>query len=294
MANAREIQTRIKSIQQTMQITNAMYMISSTKMRKAKDALDHTVPYFNALESTVARILRHVPEMRHPYFDERENIPEDEKKRGYLVITADKGLAGAYNHNVIKLAEEYLKQPGDTRLFVVGQLGENYFARKKMAVDTHFRYTAQDPSLNRARNISERLMTRFMRGDLDEVYLIYTRMEDSRTAAPQLERLLPFKRQDFGNIPSGVRMEQLSFMPSPEAVLDIIGPNIMSGLVYCALVESYCSEQSSRVTAMQSATDNAKTMLKDLSVQYNRVRQGAITQEITEVISGAKALKGKK
>jgi F-type H+-transporting ATPase subunit gamma len=177
MASTREIQSRIKSIQDTMKITNAMYMISSTKLRKAKSALENTEPYFYAMQSAIARILRHIPDVKHPFFNGREEIPKEERKIGYLVVTADKGLAGAYNHNIIKLAEQEIeKHKGISRLYVIGQLGVHYFEKKKWDVDMHFQYTAQDPSMNRARNIAEKLIEAYIEGDLDTIYIIYTIM----------------------------------------------------------------------------------------------------------------------
>ena len=129
MANIREIKTRMNSIEDTLKITNAMYMISSSKMTQARKKLADTEPYFYGLQGEISRILRHVPEIRHPYFDARENIPAEQKKIGSIVVTADKGLAGAYNHNIIKLEEEILAQPGIHKLFVVGELGRHYFAK---------------------------------------------------------------------------------------------------------------------------------------------------------------------
>lgn len=295
MAGTREIQSRIKSIKDTMKITNAMYMISSTKLRKAKQALENTEPYFYSLQSAIARILRHVPEMTHPYFNKSEGIPENERKIGYIVVTADKGLAGAYNHNTIKLAEEHLKAcKGEIKLYIVGQVGLHYFEKKGYSIDEHFQYTAQNPSMNRARNITEKILEEFMNGSLDEVYIIYTKMINASAAEAEIQQLLPFKKTDFHKMATGVMLEEIDMLPTPEDVISSIGPVYISGFVYGALVESYCSEQNSRVMAMQNATESAKDMLHKLSIEYNRVRQANITQEITEVISGVKAQQNKR
>lgn len=297
MAGVREIQSRIKSIQDTMKITNAMYMISSNKLRKAKTALENTAPYFYALQSAIARILRHIPDVKHPYFNGREEIAKEDRKIGYLVITADKGLAGAYNHKVIKLAEQEIERhQGISKLYVVGQLGVHYFEKKKWDIDMHFQYTAQNPSMNRARNIAEKLIEDYMHGRLDTIYIIYTRMTDAANEETVFQRILPLRRQDFKEADfAGVsHMEEIEMLPSPEAVIHSIGTNCVAGFIYGALVESYCSEQNARVMAMQSATDSAEKMLRELAVEYNRVRQANITQEITEVISGAKAQKQKR
>ena len=138
MANAREIQNRIKSIQDTMKITSAMYMISSTKLKKAKKSLDNTEPYFYTMQAMISRILRHIPDMNNDFFNQRSYIKDEDRKKGYIVITADKGLAGSYNHNVIKLAQQCLDENKNTQLFVVGILGEQYFERKGIKIDINF------------------------------------------------------------------------------------------------------------------------------------------------------------
>ena len=143
MPNIREIQSRINSVKDTMKITNAMYMISSSKMTQAKKKLADTEPYFYALQGEISRILRHLPELEHNYFMQREEIPPEERKIGSIVVTADKGLAGAYNHNIVKLEEEILAKPGIHKLFIVGELGRHYFAKRGVEIDTNFQYTVQ-------------------------------------------------------------------------------------------------------------------------------------------------------
>ena len=179
MANIREIQSRINSVKDTMKITNAMYMISSSKLTQARKKLADTEPYFYALQGEISRILRHLPELHHSYFNKRENIPAEERKIGSIVITADKGLAGAYNHNIVKLEEEILSKPGQHKLFVVGELGRHYFAKKDVDIDTNFRYTVQKPTMHRARDISAVILDQFNNHELDEVYVVYTRMENA-------------------------------------------------------------------------------------------------------------------
>lgn len=294
MANTREIQSRMKSIKDTMKITSAMYMISSNKLKKAKLSLEHTEPYFYAMQSGMARILRHLPEIEHPFFDQRDEIKPEDRKIGYIVVTADKGLAGSYNHNVIKLAQEYLDKGGQCKLFVVGQLGVQYFAKTGTTVDINFQYTAQDPTINRARNIAEKMIEFYENRELDEIYVIYTKMVNAAQMETEVQKLLPLKKADFGNVPMDIHAEEIAMLPSPDKVISSIGQNYISGFIYGALVESYASEQNARVMAMEGATKSAKDMLRELSITYNRLRQAAITQEITEVISGAKAQKRKK
>ncbi len=293
MANTREIQSRMKSIQDTMKITNAMYTISSSKLKKARKMLTDTEPYFYSLQQMISRILRHLPEIENPYFDTRPQIKPEDRKVGYIVVSADKGLAGAYNHNVFKLVEEELERPGKPVLFVVGVLGRQYFAKKGIPVEEQFHYTVQNPNMSRARIISEMILDYYLSGRLDEVHIIYTQMITPMRMEAQMEQLLPLKRQSF-SIPVNVPLEEITLKPSANDVVNSIVPNYISGFIYGSLVESYSCEQNSRMLAMQSATDSAKKMLSELSIAYNRARQAAITQEITEVISGARAQKNKK
>ena len=295
MANIREIQTRINSVKDTMKITNAMYMISSTKMRQAKKKLADTEPYFYTLQSEMSRILRHLPDMNSIYFKTNAEIPERKRKAGYIVITADKGLAGSYNHNILKLAEEELEKRDDYKLFVLGELGRHYFEQKGINIDKQFHFVVQDPSLSRARRIAEDLLKLYHENQLDELYIIYTTMVNAMQEEAQVAQLLPLKKTDFKiPVPIDIPLEGLALKPSAEEVMDHIVPNYVVGFVYGALVEAFSCEQNARMMAMEGATNSAKQMLKELDIEYNRARQAAITQEITEVIAGAKSQKKKK
>lgn len=197
MANAREIQNRIKSIQDTRKITNAMYLISSTKLKKSRKLLEDTEPYFYTLQSLIRRILRHMGDTEHPYFNARKEIKEENRIRGLVVITGDKGLAGAYNHNVLKLAHEWLEKSDNNRLYVVGELGRQYFAARHMPVEEQFHYTVQNPTMHRARLIASSLIEDYTEGRLDEVWIIYTQMINSMKVEAQMEQLLPLKKGGF-------------------------------------------------------------------------------------------------
>lgn len=293
MANAREIQSRMKSIQDTMKITNAMYMISSSKLTKARNDLKNTEPYFFTMQDALAKILLTSPTAGNHFFDERPQLAPQERKQGYIVVTADKGMAGAYNHNVIKIAEHEGLSDNKNMLFVVGQVGRRYFERKNIPVDIDFKYTAQDPNMNRARYIADKMIDLFVSGELDEVYIIYTKMINSMNVQTEMQKLLPLGRGDISVQRDRKYYDQVAFLPSPDEVFEHIVPYYVAGFIYGALVESYCSEHNARMTAMQTATNAARDMLSDLAIAYNRARQAAITQEITEVIGGSKAQKKK-
>lgn len=295
MASAKEIQDRMRSIKDTLKITNAMYMISSSKLKKSKKMLADTEPYFYTLQSEMSRILRHLPDMNSIYFKTNAEIPERKRKAGYIVITADKGLAGSYNHNILKLAEEELEKRDDYKLFVLGELGRHYFEQKGINIDKQFHFVVQDPSLSRARRIAEDLLKLYHENQLDELYIIYTTMVNAMQEEAQVAQLLPLKKTDFKiPVPIDIPLEGLALKPSAEEVMDHIVPNYVVGFVYGALVEAFSCEQNARMMAMEAASKSARDMLNELDILYNRARQAAITQEITEVIAGAKSQKKKR
>jgi len=272
-----------------MKITNAMYLISSSKLKKARKNLLAVEPYFEKLQATINDILVRAPHMHQVYFERREEIKPEDRKKGYIVITADKGLAGSYNHNVIKKAEEEMNRGNNSYLFVAGQVGRQYFKRKNVFVDAEFLYTAQNPTMYRAQLISETIINLFEKRQLDEIYVIYTKMITPMKAEVQSARILPLERHKFERMAAGY--QHARFEPSPEEVMDHLVPNYIKGLLYGVLIESFSSEQNDRMTAMEAATKSAKEMLRELGLVYNRARQASITQEITEIVSGAKSLK---
>lgn len=293
MAGITEIRGRMRSIQQTLKITNAMYLISSAKVKKARKQLQEVEPYFDRLAKTILDIFRHSPQLQHRYI-EGHHKPKEERKTGFVVITGDKGLAGAYNHNVLKLAESYLARKQDSTLFLIGQMGRHYFEKKNIPIDAEFMYTAQDPTLDRAQDICDTLVDLYERGALDEIYLVFTHSYSAMRMEPEIIKLLPLDRAMLsarrGLSEADQYRDVVRYEPSPEAVLDVLVPGVIRGYIFAALVESFCSEQSSRMSAMDYASESARDMLKTLSLEFNRARQGAITQEITEIAGGAEAL----
>ncbi|MDD5849603.1 MAG: ATP synthase F1 subunit gamma [Firmicutes bacterium] len=295
MSSTREIKERIGSIQNTLKITNAMYLISSTKMNNAKASLAATEPYFLALESMFARVLRHLPpEFHHPFLDSRQEVNTTNARRAVICVTADKGLAGAYNHNVLKLTMDQFRPDTNDRLYVIGEVGRAWFAHRGVNVDEQFHYTAQKPTLDKSRQIAAIMLDLFTTGKIDEVYIIYTRMKNSMETQTEIVQLLPLVRLNskiFAQPVGAARQEEFAMYPDPETLLDNIVPDFLSGYIYSALVESYCSEHSSRMQAMDSANKAGQKLLSQLQIAYNRERQAAITQEITEVAAGARARK---
>ena len=293
MASTKEIKSRMESVKDTKKITNAMYLIASTKLRRARSELEHTRPYFEALRGEIKRIFRTAGDVDSPYFYPIGHEEPLDGTYGCLVITADKGLAGAYNQNVLKKAEKLLAEHPDTKLYVVGEYGRHYFQQHHIPVEHSFLYTAQNPTMQRAREICSILLSAYERGELKEIFVIYTDMESSLSSAAHSTRLLPFHRSHFSTSAKEKKEKAVTapfeFIPSVTAVLNNVMKCYISGFIYSALIDSFCSEQNARMTAMDAANQNAQELLDSLSLQYNRVRQAAITQEITEVSAGAKA-----
>lgn len=284
MASAKELKDRIKAVKETKKITNAMYLISSTKLRRAKLDLAAARPYFDALRAEIGGILCVSADCKSRFFLDTDGALPQGGERGVLAITADKGLAGAYNMNVIREAERLLSERADARLFVVGEYGRRYFAvhRPDMIYLCH----AQSPTPDGARSLCTELLDRYVSGELNELLVIYTDMKNSLASTVLTHRLLPLERGAANE-----RRGEAEFLPSEDAVVNGAMRSYLSGFLYAALLDSFCSEQNARVTAMDSANSNAQELLGDLSLQLNRSRQAAITQEITEISAGAQAQK---
>lgn len=293
MESMRDIRTRIGSVQKTMKITNAMYLMASSKLKRARKALDETEPYFDALQRAISRIIVHTDLSNERYFATDRNIPADEVRHCYVIITSDRGLAGAYNHNVCRKAEEQLKQHENDLIICIGQFGHNYFQRHPelhLQMDEEYCYPAGEPSVWEARDIADHLIELFLKGELDAVHVVYTHMVNALSMETRMIELLPLHQHMF---PSEEEAENEIYTeiydPSPSQVLRKVIPNYVKGMLYGVMVESYATEQNARMTAMDSATENAKEIASALSLEYNRMRQAAITTQITEVVSGASA-----
>ena len=293
MPSTKLLKERIESIQDTMKITNAMYLISSSKLRKARKNYQAVSPYFERMQMTMTRVLPHLPEEPvHPFFHTRN--PES-PRRAYLVLTADKGMAGAYNQNLLKFLKSHCGDDPKARFYVVGQTGYRALYHKDPRLVEDFHYGATEPTLQRARDITMDAIDDFKTGKLDEIYLIYTRIENALTSEPTMVRLLPLDRAHLQPAPKGLGDPKgdVEMFPSAWTVFEQIAPIYMHGMIFGAMTESFCAEQSARMTAMDSATKNANDMIRELQLEYNRTRQGSITQEITEIIGGAAAVQNR-
>ena len=296
MAGTKEIKTHIESVGETRKITNAMYLIASTKLQRARQELDQTRPYFEALRGEIKRIFHTAYNVDSHYFYPVGDDTPLKGTYGCLLITADKGLAGAYNQNAIREAQTLLERHPDTKLFVVGEYGRRFFDQRKIPIEHSFLYTAQNPTMARAREISALLLDGFDRGELKEIFVIYTDMESAMSFQARGTRLLPLHRTHFAGSPEGgwAMTERFEFYPDVRTVLHSIIRSYVTGFIYSALIDSFCCEQDARMTAMDNADRNAGKLLGELSLEYNRVRQAAITQEITEISAGARAQRRKK
>lgn len=292
MSTATEIRSRINGINETKKVTDAMYMISSVKMRRARRELENTAPYFRALRQELGELLHYLPENDSPFF----RLPSNEHPfgRALLLITADKGLAGSYNQTAIRAAEALMDEEEDLTLFIVGEYGRQYFQSRHVPVAPRFHYGAAFPTLQQARRICVDLLDEYKRGRLQQIEILYTHYHPGRPGEPKARTLLPLDRSDFFDASAVANPYGKEFIPSPAAVLEEGIPGYLTGFIYSALVDSYCSEQEARMTAMQSAGKNAEEMLDALRKQYHSLRQAAITREMTEIAAGAKALKAKR
>ena len=294
MANAKFISNRIKSVRDTRKITNAMYLISSTKMRKSKKSLEDTSPYFNALSKEIRRIIKKVNNVDSPYLfpEGKDDSDFEEGPFGYLILTADKGLAGSFNQNIIKEAEKQIAAHKNNKIFVAGEFGRHYFQSHGKNIENEFVFAADEPTLDEARTIISFILDYFDKGDITKLFLIYTEYKNGLESKVITKRLLPFHRNLFisDDNEDEESMKKFEFVPSASDVLNHIIPDYCMGYIYSALVDSFCAEQNARMMAMDSANQNADKLLDKLTLEYNHIRQSTITREITEISSGAKGL----
>ncbi|NLW23198.1 MAG: ATP synthase F1 subunit gamma [Tissierellia bacterium] len=282
--STRDIKRRVKGISNIKQITKAMELIASVRLRRAREKLERTRPYYRTIYDNIRQVLSSAGNISHPYLDKREG-----NKTLYIVVTADRGLAGGFNSNIIKLTEEEIKDKKDSSfLITVGLKGRDYFRRKGYNIVHELVGMTENPTFSHAKQIGQKVMEMYKEGEVDAVKIVYTKFITTISQETNMLKLLPSEDLREGE---EVKSSVIEYEPSPEAVLDFLIPKYIESVIYGALMESSCSQQGARRTAMENATDNAEEMLEELQLSYNRARQAAITMEITEIVTGAEALK---
>lgn len=277
----KEIKTRIASVENTKQITKAMELVSSSKFRRAKEKAESSKAYFNTLKEAVENIAKSTSGVKSEFLKQREV-----KNRCYVVIAGDRGLAGGYNANVFKSLVAETQGSKNVKVVTIGKKAKEFVSKRE------FEVIGSIPSVENANyedimNISKTVMDSYQNGDIDEVKLIYTEFVSALSQEPRLVKLLPISIEADKGEEKKQSGAAVQYLPSADAVLGFIVPKYVSGMIYGGLAESYASEQAARRTAMESATDNANEMISNLELQYNRARQAAVTQEISEIVAGA-------
>lgn len=277
--STKEIKNRIRSMESTKQITKAMEMVAASKLRRAQTQVLHSRPYFELLYSTINDIVDVNKDFSSVYL-----IKRPVKNTAYVVIAGDRGLAGGYNSNILKLA--YGQMEGQASSVIpIGKKAVDFFKARNVAIMSEQYAVAENLSVGDCFTIAKQLCGAYRQGQIDEIYVAYTGFVSVLSQTPAILRLLPLLRETTGR--EGERQTDILYEPDSEAVFDAIIPEYLGGVIYGALCESRASEQAARRTAMDSATQNADEMIADLSLKFNRARQAAITQEITEIVAGS-------
>ena len=275
----KDIKLRIKSVESTMQITKAMGLVASSKMRRSKERVEHSRPYFETLYESLTKIAAADPRARNPY------LRRDDIKRTLLVVIAgDRGLAGGYNANVFKQADA---AEGPVTVLPIGKRSAEYFAHHGAGLFTPEVLMAADVSVSECFTLSHQITEGFLKGEYDAVKLCYTRFDSMMTQTATTLEVLPLTIEPTEAQKAEARRSQILYKPSCEEVFGAIIPEYVAGVLYGAVCESVASELAARRTAMDAATKNAGEMIEHLNLYYNRARQAAITQEITEIVAGA-------
>lgn len=284
MASLRDIKQRKGSIQSTQQITKAMKLVSTVKLQKARSRAEEAYPYFNYMYETVASMLARSGNLDHPYLKSGGS-----PKKAVIVISSNRGLAGGYNSNVVKLLTESDIPTEDARIYSIGRKAKEALERKGYEVAKDYSDVMEAPAYEDAVAICRDVLDAYTKGEIGEIYLAYTHFKNTVSHIPTLMKLLPVEVGE-GAVSEEDARTPMNYEPSEEEALDMIIPKYVTSLFYGALVEAVASENGARMQAMDSATNNAEDMISDLTLKYNRARQGSITQELTEIIAGAEAI----
>ena len=279
--STKEIKNRIRSMESTRQITKAMEMVASSKLRRAQAQISASRPYFQILSATIRDILENNRDFSSPYLQERPV-----NKSLYIVIAGDRGLAGGYNSNILKMVEAELKSK-EAVVLPIGKKAVEFFRSRRIPAFTELYSEAASVGIGDCFSMAKNLSKAFLNGEFDEVHIAYTNFVSVLSQVPMAQKLLPLKREDASNQAGASIHSDTLYEPDPEEVFAAIVPEYLGGILYGALCESRAAEQAARRTAMDSATSNADDMIADLSLKFNRARQAAITQEITEIVAGS-------
>ncbi|WP_066371324.1 ATP synthase F1 subunit gamma [Neobacillus fumarioli] len=284
MASLRDIKTRINSTKKTSQITKAMEMTSAAKWNRAVVNAKSFVPYMEKIQEVTASIAAATKGSSHPMLKARPV-----KKTGYIVITSDRGLAGAYNSNVIRRVQQEIKKRHQSNdefaIIAIGRVARDFFAKRGYNVALEYVGVNDQPSFADIKNMASSTVGMFSDGTFDEIYIYYSHYISAISQAVTEKKLLP-----LSEIATTSKLTSYEFEPSAEEILEVLLPQYAESLIYGALLDSKASEHAARMTAMRNATDNAKELIRNYTLMYNRARQAAITQEITEIVGGAAAL----
>lgn len=285
MASMSDIQRRKTSIQSTGQITKAMKLVATVKLQKARTNAENSKPYFDHMYEAVKNMLSRSGNLDHKYLKAGKS-----SKKAVIVITSNRGLAGGYNSNVVKLLTNNPDFSNEqVVVYNVGRKGREVFVRKGYDIREDFSDVINEPMYDDAMEISKKVLSDFENEEFGELYIAYTVFKNTVSHIPSLIKLLPLSAEEEG-MDEDEKLVLMNYEPCAEEALDIIIPKYVSSLIYGALMESVASENGARMQAMDSATSNAEDMLADLSLLYNRARQSSITQELTEIIAGAEAI----
>ena len=285
MASMREIKRRRGSIQSTQQITKAMKLVSTVKLQKARTRAENSKAYFEYMYQTVTSMLAKAGNIEHPYLQKSES-----KNVGIVVVTSNRGLAGGYNANIARMIVDCGIEKENIRLYTVGRKGVESLARKGYEITEDYSDVIDEPTYVDARQIGERLLEDFSKGEIGEIYVAYTEFKNTVSHITKLMKLLPVSAEDVVSEEKEEKEALMNFEPEEEEAVSLLVPKYMTSILYGAFVEAVASENGARMQAMDSATNNAEEIIDDLELKYNRARQGAITQELTEIIAGAEAI----
>jgi F-type H+-transporting ATPase subunit gamma len=293
MANLRDLRLRMHAIEKTLQVTKAMHLISTAKLRKARRMLEDTEPYFGRIQKAMIDILSSVHNVDNIFF--RKTDPAKQGRAVVLAITSDKGLAGGYNANIFRQVNDLCAREKNPLLILIGAVGYRYFEHTPNIILENFSFRSQLPQVNHAKEIADYIVSQYMWGAFNKVYVVYTHMYSSVKQQPAELQLLPLDIEEIKKdlvVSTGEKREKLHLecLPSEEELFEKLIPLYIKGVIYGSMVEAYASEQSARMAAMDEASKNAEDMLASMQIKCNRERQAGITQEISEIVGGSVAL----